>query len=452
MSLKSTRRSRRRTDDEIEQDFKLPTANMPKKDLSNKLTDVQDNTHKNGVDDDVGNLKGFVQNDNNDTTVETHDNNGPLTRARSNTPQNKKELKNNGDVSNDNVNNDKEDNVDKIENEKTVVIDVSTSENGDDSDKTENQRHADKKEKDKSEGVKNSNYTADDEAEEMEALVVDVDEHESELEFADNSETESHKDSPNSLRCKTRRSQTRNIPTPKTPKSIIIDIEETKKDEEVIIVKPADTVTPAQDNVSTSTPNRVEEDDDDDDDDDCITVTNDTQESLDNLSTKVQIPNDETRNTEITFNEEHTTDEHSFLNIAKEKSFAEILRRTSSRRPIRSTSTIRWNNYDNVLLNRSRLSLRPSVERLSGVKRKNSNEMPDNLKRARSDSNNGFLSYISSPISNLRSKFTKSDLTSSTPKLTGYKEKIFETDDVGKIDIDVDLGDPTTEKKWCIIM
>lgn len=428
MSLKSTRRSRRRTDDDID-DFKLPTNTLPKRDINK--SDLQDNVHKNGIDDESGNLKGFISKEGNES--DTSDNAGPKTRSRSNTPQNKKDMKNNGDA-NESVNDKEEDR--NVDNEiiAEIIIPLVRMENGN-ADKAE-MENSDKIENEKSENVKKLDNELEN-VEEMEALVVNVDEPESELEFADNSETESHKDSPNSLRCKTRRSQTRNIPTPKTPKSIVIDLEEEKKEEEEIVINLVDTVSSSPENIAESLP--------DEEDDDCQVVTTDTQDSLENLSTKVHIPYDET-----TFSEEQT-DENSFLNMAKEKTFAEVLRRTSSRRPIHSLSYNTWDNSGNALLNRSRLSLRPSVERIPGLKRKNSNELSDNTKRSRTD-NNGFLSYISSPISNLKNKFTKPDVPSSTPKLTSYKDRIFESDDVGKIDIDVDLGDPTTEKKWCVIM
>lgn len=394
MSQKNMRRSRRRTDDDMDPDFKAPQTASPKKDLLGKTEPIAEVNTKNGVDDEAGNLKGFAPKEANDSEG-TDANSRPKTRSRSNTPQNKKELKNNDAGDGPEENN------------------------------------------------KNDNNT-----EEMEPLVLDVEEHEPELEFDDTSESESHKDSPNSIRCKTRRSQTRNIPTPKTPKSAAVEVEleeiNLNGDELQIVSAEPDsngTDTAEENPNSSNTTEKVEVDD---------TSTATTVTSLDNLSTKVQVPSDETRNAEITASDEQAIDQSSFLHVAREKSFTEILRRASSRRPIHSNYNPRsWENA--APFNRTvNMSLRPSVERIAGVKRKNRSETPESKKRTKTDATNGFLSYISSPITNIKNRFVKSDVQSSTPKLTGYKDKIFENANVSKID--AELQDTSAEKKWCIIM
>lgn len=404
MSQKTTRKVRRRTDDELETDFKTPSS---KKD-SSKLELADTNETKNGVEDSSPTSKGPVLKDTIENEV-TESNAGPKTRSRSNTPQNKKEIKNQSEANenheNDNLSNNKNENLANIDNSQGNEI--------------------------------------------MEPLILNVEEAEPELEFDENSESDSHKDSPNSVRCKTRRSQTRNIPTPKTPKSIPSDTEETTA-QEILVTTSEIEITNGETNTNSAPTEMIivlEEE--------ILSVdentadTNDSSQSLDNVSMKVEVGSDSTRNIETTLCEDTVMDPNSFLNLAKEKSFTETLRRMSSRRPIRSTQNYqKAENFIPLPLNRN-MSLRPSVERISGVKRKNRSETPENKKKPKIDAS-GFFSYISSPINNIKNKFLKSDVPSSTPKLTGYKDKIFEKANVSKIDAELD--DIPADKKWCVLM
>lgn len=237
------------------------------------------------------------------------------------------------------------------------------------------------------------------EPEETEPLAIEPDETEPELQFDENSD----RDSPSS-RCLTRRSHLRNLPTPKTPK--------TEK---------------------SPTPPLDEEKTDPNESSDSIT---------DSLSTKAEAGNDTTR-------ADFIDDEPSaFLKSLKEKSLTDTLRGLSSRRTIHS----RYIPHVSSLPISETLPYpkRASVESISSLKRKHRSTSPEQTKRMKRDAS-GLFSYIRSPVMNVRSRFSR-DLASSTPKLTGFRNKnsLLDSEELSKIKLEVE--DAQAEKKWCNIM
>ncbi|KYB25177.1 hypothetical protein TcasGA2_TC034872 [Tribolium castaneum] len=232
-----------------------------------------------------------------------------------------------------------------------------------------------------------------------------TDEQHPELMFEENSDMESGKGSPVLSRCKTRRSISRNVPTPKTPKSVEGEV-------------------------------AGEED------------MNATFESCsEDVSTKAQVGGDSTR-LDYTDREEGNS---FFLQEAKNKSFGETLRRLSTRRTIRPISE----DYRKRLLQnnveKNEYPSRNSVERISavGIKRKScSREAEECSKRFKGDSP-GFFARLTSPLASIRNPF-RADIPSSTPTLTGYKDEkcLIEDDCVNSKMCEVKDG----ERRWCSIM
>lgn len=405
MSQKTGKRNRRRTE-EMDPDYKSPVSH--KKDSSN-IEDV-DGNNKNGIEGEETDLKGFSATEIN-SSVEPPINDkslGPTTRSRSTTPQNKKDFKNGNSIEANETNN--KENVE--------------------------------------EQVDDKNESQDTEIE-MEPLV-DTEEQEPELQFDENSEPESRKDSPLSNRCMTRRSQTRNIPTPKTPKSIDESFEEKLSDdsektietpvlsetlhinlEETVVAAPAVTEEPVETHISDYTSD-VEE-----------------SESFKNLSTYVVVDGDTTRNADFSVLDDQTEFSNSFINLSKDLSLGESLRGLSSRRPIHSIGVYPKKIFKHSASRSITNKLRTSVERIHGIKRKKHSESPENLKRIKPNGP-GFLSYLSSPIINIKNKFYKPEVPSNSPKLTGYKGNIFENPNLSKIE--TDINDSMPERKTCIIM
>lgn len=247
----------------------------------------------------------------------------------------------------------------------------------------------------------NGEHSVDSETKEVSDVAEELepDETEPELQFDENSDRDSGKNSPAS-RCLTRRSHVRNVPTPKTPKLL------------------AEIDTP---------PTPIPEEGDDED-----------------LSTQAVAGNDTTR-ANFTVNEEEQQPSEFFKSL-KDKSLSETLRGISSRRTIHS----RHEQH----LSRTEFHLpypkRASVESISGMKRKGRSPSPEDNKRIKRDSM-GLLSYIRSPVFGVRHHFSK-DLPSSTPKLTGFRNKnsLLDSEEISKIRLDVD--DDQQEKKWCSIM
>ncbi|KAJ8920054.1 hypothetical protein NQ315_011707 [Exocentrus adspersus] len=234
---------------------------------------------------------------------------------------------------------------------------------------------------------------------EMDPLVI-TDEPDPELQFDENSDLESGKGSPVISRCMTRRSQTRNIPTPKTPK--LVDQEADSEKE---------------------------------------TDLNDSCEYMDsiNYSTTVEVGSDATR---LDYIEHHDLEDSSYINSSREKSLSETLRGLSARRPIRPL-----NDYRTRVLrsNQEKAGLNASYSSFAGVKRKSRSSSPEERKKFRTDSP-GLNSLFSSPLANIRNRF-KSDLPSSTPKLLGYR------DTGGEMHYNADFENGDDEKKsWCSIM
>lgn len=250
---------------------------------------------------------------------------------------------------------------------------------------------------------------------EMDSLVLSVDEPDPELQFDDNSDDlESGKVSP-VLRCFTRRSQTRNIPTPKTPKSIAEDVDSK--------------------NSSTPTAEEVEQ-----------TVKTAENESVDSFnSVKVEVGGDSTR---LNSSEWGFLDDSAYLNASRERSLSETLRNLSSRRTIRPIST---DYRKQALQNRNHLQLNDNLERVHGLKRKERSETPEERKKFKIDPSSLF-SRFTSPLMNLKNKLGL-NIASSTPKLTAYQPKdddlSVNNDDIGDC---IEGNEVDGKKNWCILM
>lgn len=227
---------------------------------------------------------------------------------------------------------------------------------------------------------------------------LEPDETEPELQFDENSDRDSGKNSPAS-RCLTRRSHLRNLPTPKTPKS-----------------PPETTPTPTSEDEDSKINSNI---------------------STGDLSTQAQPGNDTTR-ADFTVNDDEPSE---FLKSLRDKSLSDTLRGLSSRRSLR-------HGY----ITKSEFNVpypkRASVESISGMKRKRSLS-PEDGKRVKRSS--GLLTYITSPVFGVRHRFSK-DLASSTPKLTGFRNKnsLLDGEEIDKIKLEVE--DEQQEKKWCSIM
>lgn len=231
-----------------------------------------------------------------------------------------------------------------------------------------------------------------------------ADEPHPELMFEENSDIESGKSSPVLSRCKTRRSATRNIPTPKTPKSV---------DEEV----------PDGDEMNAS-----------------------FESCSEDISTEAQVGSDSTR-LEYTDREEG----NSFLQEVKNKTFGETLRQLSTRRTIRPISEDYRKRLLQNNLEKNEYPSRNSIDRISsvGIKRKScSPDNEDSSKRFKSDSL-GFFARLTSPLASFRNPF-RGDIASSTPKLTGYKDEKCLIEDHCVISKISEVKDG--ERRWCSIM
>ncbi|CAG9835650.1 unnamed protein product [Diabrotica balteata] len=263
---------------------------------------------------------------------------------------------------------------------------------------------------------------------EMEPLVVG-DEVESELQFLEeNSDKESGKGSPVIPRCFTRRSFTRNIPTPRTPKlSDDPDSEKnsvTDQTEETICNLPNDINVPKID-------------------------LNDSSDSLDtlNTSTNVEVGGNSTR---LDFIETTNTptEENHFDEAYRNNLRARVL---SARRPLRVTDDYR----KKVLINaqyRSDLNLPYELdEPCGGIKRKLRSMTPDGSKKQKLESP-GYTSFLSNSFAGFTTRF-KSHVDSSTPELISYKDErsdIHFSDGLESQQIEDAGGDES--KKWCSLM
>lgn len=296
-----------------------------------------------------------------------------------------------------------------VEEPKAVVVEVS---NGEQKEEQKVEKHSQNGDEAKPAPVVPEPAPKEDVVE-MDSLILCADEPEAELQFDDNSDgLESGKSSP-VLRCLTRRSQTRNIPTPKTPKSVVEEAEEKTPSQEVI----ADTEKKSE-------------------------IDSDSFNS--NISTKVQVGGDSTR---LNCSESGFLDDSAYLNASRERSFSDTLRGLSSRRTIRPIST---DYRKQALENRKSeyLQLNDNLERVHGLKRKERSETPEDRKKFKADSP-GFLSRFASPLINLKNKF-RAEVPSSTPKLTGFKEK-----DASKESLNAEVGEVVEiegKQSWCTVM
>lgn len=149
-------------------------------------------------------------------------------------------------------------------------------------------------------------------APEMEPLILEPDEPEPELQFDENSDLESGKNSPIVSRCTTRRSQIRNVPTPKTPRLIA------PEQKEIEVKEPE-----AEETLKS---NKI------------LNESTDSLESVnsEDVSTYVAVGSDATR---INFVQEPNYDEEiesPFLKSLKERSY----NRLATRRSLRSVSRV----------------------------------------------------------------------------------------------------------------
>lgn len=255
------------------------------------------------------------------------------------------------------------------------------------------------------------------EAVEMDPLILAMDEPDPELQFDENSDLDSGKGSPIQLRCKTRRSHTRNIPTPKTPKS-------TDSESEKNSVAP----TPTPENV------------------------NDTNDSLNigDVSTRAEVGSDVTRLAYIANNSSIISEDNSYLNYSRERSLTETLRSLSPRKTIRPINDAYRQRAFRNNQNKTDLNLpyteQDSTDSRTGVKRKRSTT-PEDRKKFKNDSS--FVSYLSSPLVNFKNRFI-TDASSSTPKLTGYKDNRQDLhEDVIYSEV---VSEAPDKKNWCAIM
>lgn len=157
---------------------------------------------------------------------------------------------------------------------------------------------------------------------ELEPLADEPDEPEPELQFDENSDLESGKNSPAVSRCTTRRSQIRNVPTPRTPRLIA---PEQKEAETFEIKEPVEVEPEVEAEVLQSSQ-----------------TVNDSLESInsEDVSTFVAVGSDATR---INFMQERTFDGEvysPFLKSLKEGKNNSSLHRLSTRRSIRSVSRV----------------------------------------------------------------------------------------------------------------
>ncbi|XP_019868924.2 uncharacterized protein LOC109597625 [Aethina tumida] len=250
------------------------------------------------------------------------------------------------------------------------------------------------------------------ESEEMEPLVLISDEPDPELQFED-SDHESGKSSP-LTRCKTRRSQTRNIPTPKTPKSLENDQDSEKNSlapptpEHILEIESNKSTPRGGDNLEVS------------------------YASIDfNSSTRAVAGSDTTR---LNFELEESMGE-AYLESCKNRS----LRNLSARRPIRPM------NED--YLKRAIRNNQENASDQQGVKRKDRSESPEETKKMKLE-NPGLMNMLSTPFTSIKNKF-KSEAQSSTPTLTAYKDTTNGLFTDNQIEVEDGLAD---KKSWCTIM
>ncbi|KRT79643.1 hypothetical protein AMK59_7621 [Oryctes borbonicus] len=283
---------------------------------------------------------------------------------------------------------------------------------------------------------------------EMEPLVLETEDIDPELEFDEGSDIDSQSSSP-IIRCRTRRSQARNIPTPKTPRTIDSNGDDKTSecsDKPSVVAVATPEVTDTESEVSVFKPvtdvygsKKLFE-----------KISEEEFDSFQNMSTKAIAGNDTTRNVDLSSYPDNEFEYSPFVIQSRERSVGETLKLLSARRSIKSSKEYTLQKAD--VRDYRTLPPRPkrsTLDKISGLKRKNS-DSPDYPKRFKSEPPR-LLSYISSPIVNIKNHFAKSEIPSSTPKLTGYKSKnVFDNTNVSKITLN-ETGE-IAEKKWCTVI
>lgn len=424
MSHKLLKRSKKHVEDEVANvEFKAPD-NMKPKDEGTKNTKT-DTEATNGDDNEV--LKKSPAKDENSSidSVNSENSDSGLpkrsmrTRSRSSTPLKKNIESTNG------VKDEESKKDETIEN--TEVIEV--------------QESIDEKSVEDKDVARSSSANSV----EMDPLILDKDEEEAipELQFDEN-DLEVESEGSNS-RCKTRRSVSRNVSTPKTPKTV-------EQEEFEIVDQFLDrggSVTPKAVTSSNESQNNIICEID-------LNDSSDTQSSVStsNISTRAVAGSDATRNIDLTGQDSGLFEENSFSNSSS-KSFADTLKCLSGRKAIRSLGTTpNRTDYRKHVLKKNNVGNRgdlyadyESVEKISlGMKRKSRSFSPSQSKRVKREVSN-FFSYLPNPFSNLRNSFKRS----STPKLLTMETKCTFDDDEKLDKIKLETG-AENEKKWCNVM
>lgn len=415
MSQKSTKRSRKRTEDE-NLEFSTPLDNS-KSAKDNSL----DNSKKSP--DDVSELKGFPEVSKNGN-VDLKE----FFKSENIIAEDKRNFENKNSSQKNTENSEQNNTESKIEEKNTD--------------------HNNFKENDL-ENVSNSSELNQNE---MEPLTQESEEVYPELVFDENSDIDSRKSSPVLSRCKTRRSQTRNIPTPKTPKSVIEQNGDEKKFEEFDQESEISAITGVSLEVEI-------------DSEDLIAAETNLKDEIcsreiDNDEIE-QKENEEIKEDTDSVKKEFQSSNFTFQDVPKISDFrdcslADTIRNISSRRAIRPMGDYRkltfddkeWLNLQDITGSRS------SVERISGIKRKCGNEQSEKTKRSRLDTS-GIFSYITKPMGHLKTHLTRSPLKSNSPKLTGYKDRdeLFEKDnELSEIKLGENRDNHKEPNKWCVIM
>uniref|UniRef100_A0A6P7F6T3 Uncharacterized protein LOC114326931 n=1 Tax=Diabrotica virgifera virgifera TaxID=50390 RepID=A0A6P7F6T3_DIAVI len=425
---KRRRRSRSKTPQTMNDEPKIIHISMKKieEEASNGNEESTEQNLKENGEENTAELKPMK-----DKVADVNGSNGEAKMKEVKNGVDKQENGSSNDVSEDNSND-----VESTGNEFKGFIEIEEAKEALIEQETEiNETVKDKEHSEKAGSPKKSSQqeskSPESESVEMEPLVVG-DEVESELQFLEeNSDKESGKGSPVIPRCFTRRSFTRNIPTPRTPKlSDDPDSEKnsvTDQTEETICNLPNDVNIP-----------KIE--------------LNDSSDSLDtlNTSTNVEVGGNSTR---LDFTEATNTitppntEENHFDEAYRNNLRARVL---SARRPLRMTDDYR----KKVLINaqhRSDLHLPYDLdEPCGGIKRKLRSMTPD-AKKLKLDSP-GYTSFLSNSFAGFTTRF-RTHVDASTPELISYKDErsdIHFSDGLESQQIEDAEGDES--KKWCSVM
>ncbi|KAB0795489.1 hypothetical protein PPYR_12328 [Photinus pyralis] len=438
MSQKVVTRSKKQSEDEANGEFKTPDNCKTKEEGTKSMKSKNETAKSEGEDGKKGAVKDSDQL-NGDSSESTATKRSIHKRSRSNTPS----------IKNDNAKDEEDPKENTEEKEIKKDNDTSPAEAGKESDiilkdvviniqtlQTEKYE------------PKNSRPSSPSTSVEMDPLILEKEDEEPipELQFDEN-DIEVESEGSNS-RCKTRRSHSRNVSTPKTPKIAdqeaeeleIVDLSCDSRGGSVTPKKMASSNDPNIININLQPPEETID----------LNDTSDTYSSVstDNLSTKAVVGNDATRNFDFTGQDSSifdTTTNSTFSN----RSYADTVKSLSGRRGIHSAACDNYRKYvlKNTVDGKGDIySDYESVQKITmGMKRKSRSFSPTPSKRVKSDSP-GLFSYLSSPITNFRQTFKKS----STPQLVMVEKCDFDTDgDFDKIKLENGMGDG---KKRCNIM